>query len=297
MNCINEICCRIRRNSDIALRALGILTNSATKRSTALAAFIVMIASRAALAEEGIVVHSTGSASARPTCVEMSARLSAEAELAADASVKFRDAKKRAMAAMTALKNAKLSVKPGGVTVATGMDSRSQQMMMMRGFATDGGGGQKVRITETSRIVLADADKLESEELLGSLLKILDSAKDAGFSFTMPVTNDYYEMQARAQEGQIVFQFKLPDTTSLRKKAFKAALDDARARAQELAELSSIKLGRILSVQEGPGGNQQGVVYYYRPNMGAGEDNALSSAAAGEVTMHVNLTVQFEIVK
>ncbi len=31
--------------------------------------------------------------------------------------------------------------------------------------------------------------------------------------------------------------------------------------------------------------------------MSGGEDNALSSAASGEVTMHVNLTVQFEIVK
>ncbi len=160
------------------------------------------LAAPSAAAEEGIVVHSSGSASARPTCVEMSARLSAEAELAADAAVKFRDAKKRALAAMTALKNAKLTVTPGGVTVATGMDSRSQQMMMMRGFATDNGGGQKVRITETSRIVLADADKLEADELLGSLLKVLDSAKDAGFSFTMPVTNDYYEMQARRRRGR-----------------------------------------------------------------------------------------------
>ena len=83
----------------------------------------------------------------------------------------------------------------------------------------------------------------------------------------------------------------------MRKKAYKAALDDAKARAQDLAELSSIKLGRIISVQEGPGGGQQNVVYYYRPNMGSGEDNVLTSTAAGEVTMHVNLTVQFEILK
>jgi uncharacterized protein YggE len=246
--------------------------------------------------QEGIIVHATGSASARPTRVEMSARLSADAELATDAAVKFRDAKKRALAAMTALKNANLSVIPGGVSVATGMDTRAQQMMAMRGFATDNSGGQKVRITETSRIVLADADKLEAEELLGGLLKILDAAKDAGFTFTLPVTNDYYEMQARAQEGQVVFQFKLPDTAALRKKAYKAALEDAKARAQDLAELSSIKLGRIISVQENPGGNQQGVVYYYRPGMSGGEDNALSSAAAGEVTMHVSLTVHFEII-
>jgi uncharacterized protein YggE len=270
----------------------------ATFRIVVAAAFLVLVARAApsAAAEEGIVVHSSGSASARPTCVEMSARLSAEAELAADAAVKFRDAKKRALAAMTALKNAKLTVTPGGVTVATGMDSRTQRMMAMQGYGTDTS-GQKVRITETCRIVLADADKLESDDLLGGLLKVLDSAKDAGFTFTMPVTNDYYEMQARAQEGQIVFQFKLPDTTELRKKAYKAALADAKARAQDLAELSSIKLGRILSVQEGPGGGQQNVVYYYRPNMGSGEDNALTSAAAGEVTMHVNLTVQFEILK
>ncbi len=173
--------------------------------------------------QEAIVVHATGSASARPTRVEMSARLSADAELATDAAVKFQDAKKRALAAMTALKNANLSVIPGGVCVATGMDSNAQQMMAMRGFATDNSSGQKVRITETSRIVLADADKLEAEELLGRLLKILDAAKDAGFTFTQPVTNDYYEMQARAQEGQVVFQFQLPDTAALRKKAYKAA--------------------------------------------------------------------------
>jgi uncharacterized protein YggE len=276
------------------------MSNRIPRAATSLAtAFVALIigANRSAAGEEGFVVHGTGSASARPTQVEMSVRLSAEAELATDASVKFRDAKKRALAAITALKNAKLSIISGGVTVATGMDSRNQQLMMMRGFATENSGGQKVRITETDRIILAEADKLESDELLGSLLKLLDSAKDAGFNFTQPVTNDYYEMQARAQEGQVVFQFKLPDTAALRKKAYKAALDDAKARAQDLAELSSIKLGRIISVQEGPGGGQQNVVYYYRPNMGAGEDNALSSAAAGEVTMHVTLTVQFEIIK
>ena len=187
----------------------------ATFRILVAAAFLVLVARAApsAAAEEGIVVHSSGSASARPTCVEMSAQLSAEAELAADAAVKFRDAKKRALAAMTALKNAKLTVTPGGVTVATGMDSRTQRMMAMQGYGTDTS-GQKVRITETCRIVLADADKLEADDLLGGLLKVLDSAKDAGFTFTMPVTNDYYEMQARRKKGKSSFSSSFPTPQS-----------------------------------------------------------------------------------
>ncbi|HEV3418117.1 MAG TPA: SIMPL domain-containing protein [Pirellulales bacterium] len=265
--------------------------------ANALFAFVAVSAARAAVGEEGIVVHSTGSASARPTQVEMSAKLSADAELAADAAVKFRDAKKRALAALAALKNSDLSVTPGGVSVATSLDSNAQQMMMMRGISV-GSTNQKVRITETNRIVLSQADKLEPEELLASLLKILDVAKDAGFQFALPPTNDYYEMQARAQEGQVVFLFKLPDSAVLRKKAYKAAIDDAKARAQELADLSAIKLGRILSVQEGPGSNMQGVVYYSPAmNRGSGEDNALTGVTSGEVTMRVNLTVQFEIAK
>jgi uncharacterized protein YggE len=262
-----------------------------------LLALSVASEARAAQGVEGIVVQSTGSASARPTQVEMSAKLAADAELAADAAVKFHDAKKRALAALAALKNSDLSVTPGGVTVAASLDANSQQMLAMRGISA-GTTNQKVRIAETNRIVLAHADQLEPEELLASLLKILDVAKDAGFQFTLPPTNDYYEMQARAQEGQVVFLFKLPDSTILRKKAYKAAIEDAKAKAQELADLSSTKLGRILSVVEGPGGNMQRVVYYNSAmNQAGGDDNALSSVSAAEVTLRVNLTVQFEIAK
>src|SRR5207248_4260123 len=99
--------------------------------------------------------------SGRPTQVEMSAVLSADAELAADAVVKFRDAKKRALAAIAALKNPDLTVIPGGVSVASGMDANAQ-MMAMRGMAAPTT-TQKVRLAETSRIVLAHADKVEPD--------------------------------------------------------------------------------------------------------------------------------------
>jgi uncharacterized protein YggE len=247
---------------------------------------------------EGIVVHAVGTATGRPTHVEMSGKLSADAELAADAIVKFNDAKKRAMAALDGLKNPDLSVKSGGVSIATGMDSNTQQMMAMRGMATSAA-GQKVRITETSRIVLANADKLSTQELLDKLLKVLDVAKDAGFVFSQPYTNDYYEMQARAMEGDIVVTFKMLDSSALRDKAYKAAIDDAKARAEKLAELSGTKLGRILSVQESGAGGENNMinayVVYMNRRTGNTED-ALSGVTSGELTMRVALTVQFELV-
>lgn len=265
--------------------------------ATAAGSILAASAARAAAPEAGIVVHSTGSASARPTQVEMAGKLSGEAELAADAIVKFNDAKKRALAALTALKNPELTVVPGGVSVATGMDSNQQQMMAMRGIAV-ASTNQKVRIIETSRIVLAGADKVESGELLEKLLKVLDVAKDAGFQFSQPPTNDYYEMQARAMEGDIVVSFKLPDSSSLRDKAYKAAIDDAKSKAEKLAELSGIKLGRILSVVEGPGSENQVNPYIMYVNRRAGAtDDALSGTASGELTLHISLTVQFEIAK
>ena len=157
---------------------------------------------RAARAEEGIVVRGSGSATGRPTQVEMSATIGADAELAADAIVKFRDAKKRALAAMAALKNPDLTIVSGGVSIGGGgANDANAQMMAMRGIQVPAG-GQKVRISETSRIVLAHTDKLEPDVLMEKLLKVLDVAKDAGFQVGPAPATNYYEMQMRAQEGE-----------------------------------------------------------------------------------------------
>jgi uncharacterized protein YggE len=134
--------------------------------------------------------------------------------------------------------------------------------------------------------------------LLDKLLKVLDVAKDSGFVFSQPYTNDYYEMQARAMEGDIVVTFKMPDSSALRDKAYKAAIDDAKARAEKIAELSGAKLGRILSVQEGGTGENNMInayVVYMNRRTGNTED-ALSGVTSGELTMRVSLTVQFELV-
>ena len=264
-----------------------------------------MVLSSMAFADEGIIVRGSGSASARPTEIEMSATLTGEAELAADARVKFRDAKRRAMAAMAGLKDPELSVIPGGISVGTGVGANAQ-MMIMRGMAVPST-PQNVRLTEISRIIVSHTDKLEPDEMFDKLLKILDVAKDSGYQIGPPPAKNYYEVQIRAQEGSegiATVSFKLPDSAALREKAYKAAIDDAKSKAAQLAELSGAKLGRIISVREDGAGKSDAEpeslivsIYGGRANKEANEDKAISSSTSGELTLSVGLTVQFEIAK
>ncbi len=255
-----------------------------------LAAVLIGVSSLAAAenargGEEGIIVQGAGSAKARPTEVEISGSISAEAELAADATVKFRDAKKRALAAFAALKNPDLTVVPEGVSVNTALDANTQ-MMMMRGMTTTPG-NPKVRLAEQSRIVLANADKVSAEALVDKVLKILDVARDAGFQVGPPQASNYYEMQMRMQQSgdtSAMVSFKLPDRTALRDQAYRIAFDDAKSKAQKLAALSGVKLGRVVSLHEADAPN-------------AGEEKSLAGPTAGDLILHVNLAVQFEILK
>jgi len=271
------------------------------------AALVAFAAAPAVASEnEGIVVRGNGSATGRPTEIEMSATLSAEAPLAADALVKFRDAKKRALAAIAGLKNSDLSIEPGGVSVGSGNTDANTQMMIMRGMAV-ANSPQSVHLSETSRILLVHADKLAPDELLEKVLKIVDVAKDAGFQFGPAPATNYWELQMRAQEGgnSPTVSFKLHDSAPLRERAYKAALDDARTKAEKLAELSGAKLGRTLSVHDGATAKSDSTsaimnIYGFMGNQNkndeASGEKALSGSTSGDLTLHVSLEVQFEIV-
>ena len=68
-------------------------TPSVRSLATCIAVLAASSMAATVLADEGILVRGTGSATGRPSQIEMSATLSGEAELAADAMVKFHDAK------------------------------------------------------------------------------------------------------------------------------------------------------------------------------------------------------------
>jgi uncharacterized protein YggE len=252
---------------------------------------------------DGITVSGSGEVKSKPNVVEISATVSGDAELAADAIVKYRDARRRGVEALNGLKLPGLKVESGGFSVNSSMDA-AQAQAMMQGNPSPGG-KQRVTVTEQLKLVLSDLDKLKEEELMDTVLKVLDTGRDAGLQIGRAAPRNYYEMQMMYNNGGggagplVSFKLKKPD--ALREDAYKQAMDDARKKAERLASLAGVKLGRILSVKDWGAANinnpqQQAMMAMGGFNMTV-EEAALTSGVFTEIGVKVNVAVQFEIAK
>jgi uncharacterized protein YggE len=244
-----------------------------------------------------ITVSGSGEAKGRPTVVEMGATVSGEAELAADAVVKFKDARRRAVKAIEDLKLPALTIESRGFTLSQGMDPNQQQMMMRGQVATNV--KSRVLVTEPLRLIIRGVDKMKDEELMNTVLKVIDAGKDAGLTVGPPAPTNYYQYQMMMNRGETntgIATFKIENATDLREQAYAKAIENARAKAERLAKLSGVKLGRVVSVQDGatPQNPNQVVYAGYFPGQGGGEAE-LASPVAGDITLNVRLTVQFAI--
>ena len=247
-------------------------------------------------AGDGISVAGSGEAKGKPTAVQVSATVSGDAELAADAIVKYRDTKRRALEALEGLKLEGLKVESGGFAISQGVDA-AQQMAMMNGNPMAGGPKQRVTVTEQITVVLGGLDKLKEEELMDTVLKVLDTGRDGGLRIGPPQPRNQYEMQVYYNNGRDdgnLVAFVIPDPESLRERAYSAAMADARRRGERLAALAGVKLGRIVSVRD-QGSALAGVVMPGVAGQAGGEAGQLTSAVFSEIPVRVNLSVQFAI--
>jgi uncharacterized protein YggE len=264
-------------------------------------AIFMMFGSPHAKAETpGITVSGSGTVKSKPTEIEIGAMISGEAELTNDALVKYRDAKKRAIAAVDGLKMKEVSVESNGVSINQAYDPNAQQMMM-QGRATNIG-KPKVQASESLKIVMKGVDKLQTDALLDTVMKVIDTGRDAGLQIGPPTPMNYYQMQQMMQQGQgmTMLQFKISDPAKQREEAYKQAMDDAKAKAKRLAELAGVKLGRIVAVQDGPAirTDNQMAQYMYNNGMAQPSDpSEMVSQMLTDISLKVTLTVQFEIEK
>jgi uncharacterized protein YggE len=296
--------------------SLGRLMLHITNRRHFLAAAIIssvslFAATTAAIADEnaeqGISVIGTGTVKGKPTIIEMSANVSGEAELANDARVKYQDAKKKGLAALNALNNPDLSVEAEGPAVSQAVNPQAQ-MQMMQGVAP-AAEKSKVQISESLKILVKGVDKLTPDQLLEMVLKMIDTCRDAGLQVGPPPATNYIQMQIRAQTGapDSLVSFKIPDKTDLENRAYEQAVADAKAKAEKIAVLSGVKLGRVLSVKDqgvasGSSNSTNPIMEIYGEAAAAAaggktEDRSVSSDAPGDIPVSVHLLVTFEILK
>lgn len=222
----------------------------------------------------GITVTGAGSVAGRPGIVELSAVVSGEGELASDASVRYRDARRRAVDALERLKVSNLSIESDGVSVSQPPVQQMAMLNQMTGASEVP--KQRIVVTETIRLVLKDVEGMDNVKVMDLLLRLVDTARDNGL-----------QVGGSDQPGQpgrpTSVVYRLSNPSALKERAYKQAMEDARSRASALAELSGAKLGRIVSVRE--------------IDLSEGRDRTYESTVLGEVPVKVQLSVQFEIVR
>ena len=274
-------------------------------KSTCLALIAVLLLGSIVRADDtGITVSATGEVKGKPNTVEIGAVVNAEAELTADAIVKYREAKKKSVTALEGLKLQNLAIDSAGFTVNQAQDQQ-QQMRVMNGMPA-GNAKQKVEVTESMKLTVKNVDKMEPEQVMDTLLKVIDTGRDAGLVIGPPPARNYWEAQQMAQmgRGQSMVGFKILESASLKEQAYKLAMDNANAKAKRLADLAGVKLGRVVSVQEAVGKTTS-------ENQSENFQMAMARAAFGitsdaadptsnlftDIPVKVVLTVQYEIQK
>jgi uncharacterized protein YggE len=252
-------------------------------------------------ATDGITVAGMAQVKGKPTEVDIGAMVVGEAELTNDAMVKYRDARKRGLAAVEGLKIPDLTIESNGVSVNQALDP-NQAQQMMQGRAGVAAAKPKVQASESMKVTLKGIDKMASDKLLDTIMKVIDTGRDAGLQIGPPTPQNYYQYQMAMQsgQGQAMLVFKIGDSTTQRDLAYKQAMEDAKSKAQKLAQLAGVKLGGIMSVHESSSPKPGSMNPWAAAAAAANSDDDptdLTSQVLADITVKVTLTVQFEIVK
>jgi uncharacterized protein YggE len=236
---------------------------------------------------EGITVTASGDAKVKPNRLEIEIRASGSAELSADAVVKYRDALKHAKEAFAKLKIDNLTIEEQGVIVSANANAAEESDMPVP-VQPGARAKQEVGVWKTLRLKMTGLEKLSEEEVVAVAGRLLDVAKDAGL-----MTGSSPNNQAMVRvNGMIVpnpmVAFVADNSQAAEEKATEAAFQQAKSKAQRLANLAGAQLGRVLSIDENTTVMASEGSYEAQPDR-------MVSYAFSEVPIRVNLRVRFAI--
>ncbi|HZZ28827.1 MAG TPA: SIMPL domain-containing protein [Pirellulales bacterium] len=211
---------------------------------------VALQSARAQVGGNGIGVNGAGEVTAKPDTVELKLRVSGAAELTDDAIVKHRDARDRVMKAFEGLKLENMKVDEANLSVHSGT-SKDQAQLIMRGMPQNNNPTPpQVEVTSVVRIRLQGIDKIPTDDLMKTIGKLLDTAKDSGAA--VGPSDEEVSMAYRygRTTSNNMVRFVVTGVDQIREAAYQKAAADAKERAERLAKLHGLKLGPVLFVQE-----------------------------------------------
>ena len=268
----------MRMSLSIALLAGGLLLGTATVRLPG---------------TEGkrLAVSGTGHVEVRPNVMDLSATVTANAELTSDALKRFRENRRRGVEAVKKLKVKGLETKGSGISILS--NAAMQQFQQNFGGNAQQTSPTHTTFSETITFSVPGIDQLSDEQTQDLSTKILDAAKDAGLSMgqSFDPYRRYYDYNS--YRPQIVF-FRVENADDARQKALDLAAQDARKKAEQMAKRMGVTLGKAVSVRESS--NRPGNVVQQNPGLRSNEPpKSEISAALHDVTVDATLSVEYEI--
>jgi uncharacterized protein YggE len=249
---------------------------------------------------EGFTVAGKGAIGARPNRLEIDLEVSAASEMTSDVIIKYRDAKKRLQEAFATLKLGNVAVEERALAV----DQKGQTFnpyFMDTPPARRG----KVEVQLTRKLVVSCVNirEMDEEALLQLVAKLLDVAQDAGGKVGSQADFNPYSYRYGGSSSNGLVRFIVDDFEAIQEKAYKAAIDDARARAERLARLSGVELGPVAGVREvlvpgEKGGESALSVSFYGSPAATDDDHPrkrLESSRFQEIPVRVELQVRFTV--
>jgi len=205
-------------------------------------------------AEPRLKTHGVGEATIRPSKVTLITSVSGSGQLASDAIVKFRDAKRRATEAFEELGIEGLALEGQGMALHSAYDQQTINMLQQRRWnpemaTTDVEVKPQIIVTEKIKVVITGIDQLEQDALLDVLVKLVETVADAGLSVggIDPAVMANY---GYGNQPMSLFAFEVEDAEAALAEARKAAVADARKRAESMSRAIGVQLGPIVSVSE-----------------------------------------------
>ncbi|HEV3342830.1 MAG TPA: SIMPL domain-containing protein [Pirellulales bacterium] len=252
--------------------------------------------------EPGITVLGTGEVLAKPDLLEIDVRASAEAELTGDAVVKYDDTLRRIRGAFAKLQMKELTVDERELNIASGAAVTGGLAAVMVGQNT-APAKANFHITRSLRLAVRQIDKRPEADVIATISKLLDAAKDAGATVGKEDGSAaLLQMMGRTGGPSSVVHFVVEHPEELREKAYQKAFDEATARATRLAKLAHARLGRAVSIEEvaatvakEAGIQERMVSAVYGLETGGSDDTRLSSDKLIDIPVRVTLRVRFAI--
>ena len=273
--------------------------------SIVLAALLSALSPQADAAESGITVSGTGEVYAKPTRVEIDLAAGAAAELTGDAIVKYQDSLRRTLDAFKKLGLKNLKIEERSLSFESTGGAAAAANAFAAGDGAPSTAKSQIDITRSLRLALTETDKLSEQELMETIGRLIDAAKDAGARVGNNSGNALMlRMMGESVSSAPVVTFVVEDAAAAREKAYRAAFDQAKARAARLANLAGRRLGQVESVEEGMESNSRDeasvqermiTAIYGIASSSEQEESRLTSQKLADIPVRVTLRVRFAL--